>query len=271
MKEFFQQTVQNPMFPIIGALLGFMGIVLAISFYLRNRRVNKIKFDSVNYSLVEGLSAALDGLEVKFHGKTEEKITVTKLAFWNGGTETIRSSDFTDDLLRISPSDKCNLLDYRIINFSESTNKLTLGQIKSEEDSNILTFELSFDYLDPQDGGVVQIVHNGSNRNRFKMIGTIKGDCSIKQAESPVLRMKKAFPIIGPLVRSRLFGWFGAISYIVFACIGLLAPLVCNASPWLYLAVPFGLIGCWGMIYAYALGQVPQKFMRELINRPQSC
>lgn len=270
MQEILKAASDNPLIPIGGILLGVIGIILAVIFFIRSRRVSRIRYDYSGRPLVEGLAGALEGIEVRYKGSPQERITVSRFVFWNAGTETIRVADFTDDPLRIVCSKDITVLDHRIVDSNEATNKIQIGQVPKTDDE--ASISLTFDYLDSKDGAVVQIVHDGSERTRFRLAGTLKGNCTIAKSESPAYRMERAlppFPLFRKLARSSLFGWFGALMYLAISITALVAPFRGASWWWLLLAV-IGFVGTWGMIYAYAMGQVPSYFQRELGRLPMT-
>jgi hypothetical protein len=267
-QAFLKAVSENPLVPLGGILLGVLGIILAVVFFIRSRRVSKVRYDCSGRSLVEGLSGALEGIEVRYKGSPQERITVSRLVFWNAGTETIRVGDFTDDPLRIVCTKDVAILDHRIVEPNDATNKIWVGSVQHAEDETFIT--IRFDYLDANDGAIVQIVHNGSERVRFRLAGSLKGNCSITRSESPTYRMQRiyqAVPIVGELTKSSLFGWFGALTYFVGGIAALIAPFR-GASWWFLALAAFCFFAMWVMIYSYATGQVPSHFRRELGKLP---
>ncbi len=270
MQEILKAVSDNPLVPIGGILLGVIGIILAVVFFIGSRRVSRVRYDSIGRSLVEGLAGALEGIEVRYKGVPQERITVTRFVFWNAGTETIRVGDFTDDPLRIVCSKDIAVLDHRIVESNEPTNKIQIRDVRKTEDE--ASISLTFDYLDSRDGAVVQIVHDGPKRTRFCLRGTLKGNCSIARSESPAYRMERALapvPLLRDLAKSSLFGWFGALTYFAIGIAALVAPFR-GTSWWWFLLAAFCFLATWIMIYGYAMGQVPRHFRRELGELPMA-
>ena len=190
MDELLKTISEHPLVPIGGMIFGLFSTALAIIFYLRSRRISEIRFDFSGISLVEGLSGKLEGIEVKYKGIAQERITVSRFVFWNAGTETIRSTDFTDDTLRISCKEGVSVLDHRIVDANDETNKIEIDHATAIDDGEI-SIGVRFDYLDSEDGAVIQIVHDGDGRTRFRLAGSLKGNCSIARSKSPAYRMER--------------------------------------------------------------------------------
>lgn len=270
MDELLKRISEHPLVPIAGILLGIVGIALAVFFYARSRRVSKVRYEFTCQSLVEGLSGALEGLEVRYKGEPQERITVSRLVLWNAGTETIRSDDFTDDQLRIACHQGIKVLDHRIIDANDETNNVEIGSVATAEEEEI-SIDIRFDYLDSRDGAIVQIVHDGDDETNFSLAGSLKGNCSIARIVSPAYRSERrrsrvsgylAPPFIIILMKSRWFGWLGGLTYFSLGVIGLCAPFF-GASWWLLTLAVLGFFGSWFMIYAVATGQVPTHFRRH--------
>jgi|GEM_PF-1239749 len=271
MESLLQNVSNQSLVPIGGLLLGVVGIVLAIVFYVRSRRTSKLRYDFTGESLVERLTGALDGIEVRYKGEPQNRVTVVRFVFWNAGTETLRADDFTDDALRIVTEPSINVLDHRIIDSSDPTNRIVLADATRTIDDEV-SVAISFDYLDPRDGAVIQLVHDGPASTRFELAGSLKSNCLILKAESPVYsarRFFKPFPFLFLLLRSRVFGWMGASIYVSMGILALVIPIIGKGSWWLLALSAFGWLGAWIMLYAYVFGQVPSRLQRELSRLPK--
>lgn len=270
--QLLNEIASNPLITLLGLSLGVLGIALAIIFYLKSQRISKLRYDLYSHSLVEGLSTALDDLEVIYKGEKQDRITVTRFVFWNAGTETIRKNDLTNDIFRIACSPEIKILDQKIVTIAKVTNEISLCSLLTDEED--CSIPVIFDYLDTHDGAVIQIVHNGHVSNRFVLKGSIKGNCSIKRAESPAYRIKRRYQFLlgpfDPLMTSSLFGWIGALTYLVLGFVGFMIPILGKGSWWFLVLAVFGGFGAWVMIYAYVLGQVPSRFQRSLSEHPRS-
>jgi len=270
MEQIFKALSESPLVQVGGLLLGAIGIILAIVFYIRSRRVSRVRYDSSARALVEGLSGALDGIEVRYKGSPQDRITVSRFAFWNAGTETIRANDFTDDRLRIAGTPGIKILDHRIVESNDETNKIEVGQVEETEEET--SIGIGFDYLDSNDGAVAQLVHDGPALTRFRLAGSLKGNCSIGKSQSPAYRVEtvyRAIPVLGALMKSKTFGWLGALMYLAIGIVTLVAPFR-GASWWLLAPSAFCFFGTWAMFYAYVAGQVPSHFQRELGELPRA-
>ena len=110
-------------------------------------------------------------MAVTFKGSVVERLTKTILIFWNNGTEVIDGKDIVaSDPIEIAFYSGDNILSYRILKRTKDANKVIVD--KSWLSDNALL--LSLDYLDPNDGVVLEIIHD-SEEKYPKITGTIKG------------------------------------------------------------------------------------------------
>jgi hypothetical protein len=197
----------------IGTALGVLGIALSIVFYIRGRRVKRPTYAIRSANLVRDLTGSYEGVTLLYRGNRIPTLTATKVAFWNAGRDTIDKSDIpVSDPLAIVLSEEGELLDARVVYRSNSSNELDV-HIKDGRRAR-----LSLEYLDYQQGGVIQILHTGSERS-LSLQGAVKG------AGSPRLRKSREyFPVIlgnGVFVAS--FAWLSQIYPIRRSLLGTLA------------------------------------------------
>ncbi len=156
--------------PWVGALLGIAGIVAAIYFYFRSRGVSQLSFQHDGVSLLGASNAAFpEEVEIKFSGEMVNKISAERFVLWNSGNTTIGGSQIvSSDPLCVRLSGDGKLLKTNLIKVSREVNAINVNK----KNDNIA--EISFDYLDPNDGILFEIIHSG-NRSELELIGTLRG------------------------------------------------------------------------------------------------
>jgi hypothetical protein len=78
------------------------------------------------------------------------------------------------DALRIELGDAAQVLDDRLVKVTREVNKCGLGASLDLSKVNWRQLVIEFDFLDPDDGCVIEIFHTDSG-NKPKLIGTIRG------------------------------------------------------------------------------------------------
>ncbi|MBZ5551141.1 MAG: hypothetical protein LAO21_00365 [Acidobacteriia bacterium] len=102
MEHFISEVAKSGWFSVASFTIGALGIVLAVVFYRRTRRTKTLSFAHRSVSIFRNNTPLISKLQVTYEGKATKTLTLTHLAFWNSGNETIRNIDFVEnDALRI--------------------------------------------------------------------------------------------------------------------------------------------------------------------------
>lgn len=165
----------------IWKILSILGLLIAlISFYYT---YIGIKHKSPNYiiknnNLINENISKIDLLDLKVEGKKINNLTVSKVAFWNSGKETINSVDITEtEPITIYVKEGFEILGSPIIIFpTKSPNQFS---VKMSVDRR--NFNISFNYMDYGDGLIVEVFHTGKDENDIFLAGKIKGVQEIKK------------------------------------------------------------------------------------------
>jgi hypothetical protein len=156
---------------LIGLVLGILGILTGYIFYRKSLRLREPCFFIIGQNLIQDNTTKFSGLEVSFKGQKIENLTVSKILFWNHGYETIEKSDIVpSDPLRIEGLTGIQILDANIITTNNSSSQFLL-----KPNTEKRWFELSFDYLDKDNGVIIQVVHTGKASNDVIFLGKVKG------------------------------------------------------------------------------------------------
>ena len=110
-----------------------------------------------------------DGVEVRYQEKPVPRLTSSTVWIWNAGKKTVKGSDIVKhDPLRLRFGGE--ILNVRIRKVSRDVVKIKADT--PEEDRK--TVCCGFEFLDPGDGGVLEVLHTGS-AEAPKCTGTIMG------------------------------------------------------------------------------------------------
>jgi len=157
-----------------GLFIGFIGIILSIYLYIKGKERKEPRCYYITNRDIEKLSSIGDS-DIKIFYKSNEvdRVFSTYVWLWNKGRKAINQSDIPpQSSVVIKLTDKIHspkILDYRILNTSR--NEINLKVLPLGENELIITF----DFLDYNDGGVIEIQHTGSYKTEIETEGIILG------------------------------------------------------------------------------------------------
>jgi len=152
-----------------GVGLTLLGVAIGAYYGRRSRRYKRPVYTVSSVTLVEDAESSVNGLEVRYRSEAVSTLTVTKVALWNAGNETVDAADLSDqDPLRIEVVDG-EILDVVVV---ARTSPVTSLSVSLADDN---AARVRFDFLDRRQGGVVQVVHTGLKSDNCRLLGTIRG------------------------------------------------------------------------------------------------
>jgi hypothetical protein len=157
----------------IGPAIGLTSLALGIVFFANGRRA-RMKgptWHARSNNLIQNFSSKVPGLEILFRNDKIDTLTVTRLAFWNRGMATIDRND-------IAPADPVKIIstgDARLLNVEIIQTNNSASQVETSLDPDGKSALIAFDFLDHNQGVVVQIIHTGVSGDALTVQGTIKG------------------------------------------------------------------------------------------------
>jgi hypothetical protein len=159
----------------IGLATGFVGIVLAVVFFVLGKRERLLRYETMSYHLVTKRLGAIDGLSVAYRGTVVSSLSVTKIAIWNGGREAIRGTDIsTTDKLHLRTSDKREL--YHCSVTTETSRAIHASALLPNTPGTFYTScPLAFDHLNHRQGFVVEVIHSFDRDTTIEIVGEVIG------------------------------------------------------------------------------------------------
>jgi len=156
----------------VGSLIGIIGIVIGYILYRASLIGPRPVFQYRSLNLIEKEKQALPSdVEIFFRGKKVSRLTKTYIIFWNSGKSTLYGKDIVDDdPLRFSFGKDAEILRARIPKITKKMNKFE-ARINPKSPNEVI---INFDYLDPNDGAVIEILHTSIQRTP-ECKGTIRG------------------------------------------------------------------------------------------------
>ncbi len=216
---------------LAGLLVGLICLVL----YLKDRRIKKPCYSNRSFNITHGLASRFKGLEIRFLDQPVSELTVTTIAFWNAGGQTIDRNDVADPI-RFKLKEGCRILQYELLRMTDPTNRAVLHP--QEDGSEI---RLEFEYFDKNEGVVINITHTGLTSEDIQVFGKIKG---VRLIHRKVARESEGW-------RVGLFWILSTLFWIVFAILWMsYAKWSWQGTPWIGVTV-FGLVAIHMLRMAY--------------------
>ena len=148
--------------------------IIAIVSQVKNKEKKQISYILKNYSLIRSRNKKFEKLSFNYDGKSIDNICVSRFTIWNSGNRTLNNSDMVKSKeLMIRASENVRILDVSIIKETETTNNFIVELIDER------TATITFDYIDKNDGIVLQIIHDGIE-DSLDLSAKIKGGEKIK-------------------------------------------------------------------------------------------
>jgi hypothetical protein len=239
----------------VGTVIGVAGIVLALVF----AKWRSMRFSVYGTTVVEEYKSRLKGLSVVYKGKEAETLSVTRLAFWNSGNDTISHNDISKiNPLCVGKDEGVEILDvFPVFSSSESCGINVIYKNPGD------IFTIDFEYLDFGKGGVVQVIHTGNKPGKVWLQGEIKGIRKLRRYQSfrtssntyliaimlPMVAM--VISVIAAAGIKAKLGWSDNLDFVIWG----LDPLV-------------GTMGVLGMIYGIDRLFFPKPIHEELFSLP---
>jgi len=149
-------------------IFAIVGVPLTIYFGISGIRKRKLSCYTEYVNLIRNKKTKFDKIKVLFSEEEVDNISISNFTIWNSGKSEIRSSDIAQGKeLKIIVNDDSSILDAKILLSNEESNLLAIKSLTNK------IVELSFDYIDEKEGGVIQIVHTGCEQS-------LSIDCKIK-------------------------------------------------------------------------------------------
>jgi len=187
-------------------VITIMSLFSTIILYIKSKKVKLPCYAVRSYRIIGDLIKDVDLLKIYYSGEAIENLTATKIAFWNAGNDTLNWEDISKSTsLSINVGEGYKILDAKILKVIEPANQFMI--YIAEDKSHI---NMHFEYLDKDQGAIIQLLHTGISENDVKILGKIKGVGEPKQIKytgrsrdclpSTVLIFWLGFPILPMII-----------------------------------------------------------------------
>jgi hypothetical protein len=154
----------------VGAAIGIGGIIIGIVFAYSFRPRSRLAAQANTLQLAGPNAVFPDDLEFLFKGHKVPNVTLSRVAIWNIGNTTLKGDQITtSDPLRIVTSNGSVILETTIRACTRKVNDFSCS-LRFGVSNEV---ECRFDYLDPGDGALIQLIHTGNET--VSVTGTLRG------------------------------------------------------------------------------------------------
>lgn len=179
-----EKLMSNPYAWAVLSVCTIGSMIFAVYTWAKGKEKKEFSHFHVSHAIVRGGKKLNPAIKFTFNGIEFNNLTSTKVAIWNSGNKVINKSDIVVGReLTISAKEDVEILSVEIIAGSEDTNKFTLSEMTD------CTQGISFEYVDKQEGVVLQIFHTGDN-DAIDVNCKIKGGQPAKSLNQKIKKSK---------------------------------------------------------------------------------
>lgn len=132
-----------------------VSVPLAIYFGCKSLPRKTIRAIISDNELITNKQSDISKLKILYDDKSVDKLTVTKLTFWNGSLQTIHNTDIIAAAPLSIFAKNGKILEVSVLEGENTPNKINVSL------ADDTTANITFDYLDKSEGGIIQIIHTG--------------------------------------------------------------------------------------------------------------
>ncbi len=166
----------NPLVGVTGTLASVLGLILAVYFFLAAREVPQLIY--FVHPVVSTIAAAGQSsrLSVTFDGKPiSTDVTAAQVAFWNNGDRSIRRENILRPFV-ISVGARVPILEARLVKKSRDVVSVGIDTTRSHDGE----IQVTWNILEHNDGGVIQLIFSGSASTPIKAEAVIEGQRAVE-------------------------------------------------------------------------------------------
>lgn len=192
---------------VVGIILALLALCYAVYVHRHPPRRTRLAYQTARTVYFdEGHRVLPTQAAMTFDGRQVQRLARTTVVFWNAGTEVLRGEDIVEtDPIRLSVPEG-QLLSHRVV---RTTNESTQIRLAIAEKS---TLDIRYDYLNPGDGAVLELLHDGTMASVMGTAKGLKGGAEdqgtvrlIERADYRIWIMGRLLPIILVIVTLIVF------------------------------------------------------------------
>jgi len=158
--------LNNAWLNIIFLILAIVSIVLARFYYFKSKKEKKPLYNLKTLTILFTNPKIKNNLEIKYKGRLIQQLMLTQFAFWNAGKSAIRREDIpTSQPFLIRTASDVTIYEFEIID-QNNANNFSVFQVDDK------TLQVEFDFVDFNQGIILNIIHSNVPENGFNISGT---------------------------------------------------------------------------------------------------
>lgn len=238
-----EQLMGNPYAWLFLSFCTIFSVIYAVYMGIKSKEKKQISYSMTTNEIVRSGKDIIPGFQISYCNQTISNLTITRFAIWNSGNRLLNLTDIVETMpLSITSKENgAEILDASIIKYSEKSNKFSVNKKNSH------CVEISFDYMDTQEGIILQILHTGS-ANDIYFTGKIKGGKKLKNIGNDCFLFKQIETkkeLSGLIIASGFIACFSMLIVHFLYFIGIIPDTVieesivfnANANPSLFLTI----------------------------------
>jgi hypothetical protein len=209
-KDMSNWFIGSPIFNMVSLILAIVGLIFTFYFYYKSKKNRKPTYVIRTINLVRKNIKKIETVEILYSGRRIENLSMTKIALWNDGKETINAIDVAiSNPIRIDIDEEFEILESEILFQKNLANDFRINI--SHDKKSLL---VNFDYFDYEEGIVLQISHTANSSASLKIEGAIKAVKKIVRKKIARINLPSALTEVVKLKTRHallLFGWLFVI------------------------------------------------------------
>lgn len=167
--KMLEKLMTNPYAWAILSICTVLSFVYGLCQGHKSKRKKEIACYKNSCIIVRGGKSIIPELELKYKNEEIQELIITKYAIWNSGNEVLYRKDIAETKVLQARCDgeKTKILDVKILQQNDDSNQFSITSVENA------CAKIDFDYANPKDGIVIQIMHTGETQD-------IKIECKIK-------------------------------------------------------------------------------------------
>jgi hypothetical protein len=191
------------LFGIVGSIASVVSIPLAIYFYQETKQAPMLTYYIHPARAVVVKAGQASKLTVDFANKeVKGDITAVQVAIWNQGNSSIKKGGILKPII-LQTENNAPILEATIRKISRDVINLSLDN--GQADKGRVT--LSWDILERNDGGIIQLIYIGGTDTAISMDGVIEGQSRILQLQSSIALRSPEEQLRSERRGNKLLGW----------------------------------------------------------------